>query len=479
MATGGLVTLCPPGVELFDDAEARIREMLVHDPDIELAYADGIVEPRSGPPEACHRPGFSPDRLRAQQYLGPVLWARPELVAAVDALAGGPEDRRLDGQREGQLGGPLDHRVVRELADRCQTVAHLPQLLYRTTVADPPPAAEPTPRLVDRPLVSVVMPTMGVRRRVGGEPVTLCIQAIDSLAGVTTYRPLEIVVVTTPGTPEGLMVRVLAALDRHPVDRRPVVRFCPDDRLFNFADACNRGAVAARGEVLVFLNDDTAAHTPDWLDRMVARAIDPGVGAVGARLLHEDGSIQHNGIWSRGGQPVHRYQGFRADHPGHLDSLAVAQNCVAVTGACLAVEADKFRRAGGFCSRFPSSYNDVDLCLKLDALGHRTVVDPAAVLYHYEASSRDPIIEDWELDVLSRRWRRHLIDDPNDNPNHLAPGADEFPPPDPAVTLERQRRQGYGFPARIWRRPRPVTDLIDLERDVRLDRVTDEETHVL
>ena len=121
--------------------------------------------------------------------------------------------------------------------------------------------------------------------------------------------------------------------------------------------------------------------------------------------------------------------------------------------ACLAVETEKFVRAGGFCPDFPSSYNDVDLCLKLDALGHRTVVDPGAVLHHYEASSRDPVIEDWEIELLHRRWRRSLIDDPYDNPNHVAPGADEFPAPDPAIALERQQRQGYGHPARIWTRP--------------------------
>ncbi len=454
-SAGDRILLVPDGVELLDDAEARIREMLVHDPDIDLAYFDAIVAQPGRSEQAALRPGFSPDRLLGQDYLGPVVLVRRDLL-----------------RRHREEAGPFELPLVRDrladLAARSPIVAHLPQLIYRTGLApDPgalpsgPPSDRPSPR---RTAVSIIMPTMGATRRLDQGTVTMCLQALDSVVTMTTYRPLEVVLVVTPGTPDDLQTRLAATIGRHPVERRPPVRICRDDRPFNFANACNRGAIMARGEVLVFLNDDTEVISPDWLDRMVAWTSDPGIGAVGARLLYADGTIQHAGIWSRGGHPTHRYQGFRADHPGHLGSLQTVQNCLAVTGACLAVEADKFQRAGGFCPEFPSSYNDVDLCLKLDALGHRTVVDPGAVLRHHEASSRDPRIEDWERELLNRRWRRLLIADPYDNPNHLAPGADEYPPPDPAIALRKQGRTGYGNPARLWRRPSPATDLIDLER---------------
>jgi GT2 family glycosyltransferase len=479
LPAAGHLLLCPPGVELVDGAEALVREMLTHDPDVDLAYFDSIDD--SGPePLACHRPGFSPDRLRAQQYLGEVLLVRGRVL--VDHLADG-----------GAIDLPPTHGQVRALADRGRVIAHLPRFLHRAdrpaSVVAPlgqpaadggePPTGSGRSRARPDPLVSVVMPTRGAERRIADRAVTLCLNAVDRMVTSTTYRPYEIVVVLTPGAPEELAARLQAVLDRHPPDRRPDLRLCRDGRRFNFSDVCNRGAVSARGDVLVFVNDDTEVRTPDWLDRLVERATRPEVGAVGARLLYGDGSIQHAGIWSRGGHPAHRYEGFRADHPGHLDSLTVAQNCLAVTGACLAVEAAKFDRAGGFCPEFPSSYNDVDLCLKLDALGHRTVVDPAVVLTHYEASSRDPRIEDWELALLHRRWRRLLIDDPYDNPNHIAPGADEFPPPDPAITLQRQRSGLAVPPARVWRRPEPMTDLIDLERSDRTATDREDRLHVL
>lgn len=472
-----LVVLCPPGVELFDDAEAAIAEMLVHRPDIDLAYADGVRAGTDGEgDETCLRPGFSPDRLRDQHYLGPLLLVRWRVVldhrAAGDGLDLQPSRDELD-----------------RLTSRCRVIAHLPQILTRSARRAEPATTRPVPdrrplRPRSRPLVSIVLPTMGATRRLEERSVTLCLQAIESVLERTDYQPLEIVPVLTPGTPERLPATIAALIDRQPVERRPRLTIRLDGRPFNFSNACNHGAVAARGDVLVFLNDDTSVVTGDWLDRLVTLATDPEIGAVGARLLHGDGTIQHAGIWSRGGHPAHRYQGFRADHPGHLGSLTVAQNCLAVTGACLAVETTKFVRAGGFSPEFPSSYNDVDLCLKLDALGHRTVVDPGAVLHHYEASTRDPVIEDWEVELLHRRWRRALIADPNDNPNHLAPGAEEFPPPDPTVAVGRQRTGRYRHPARIWIRSGPVADLTDLERKPvprhdGTDPAADKERHVV
>ncbi len=450
-----LLVLCPPGVELFADAEAAIHEMLVHQADIDLAYTDGV---RAGPDgdETCLRPGFSPDRLRDQHYLGPLLIVRGRVL----------REHRAAGDR-------LDLQPGREqlerLTSRCRVIAHLPQLLSRSARrAEPAVAVAATDRRTlrpgRRPAVSIIMPTMGATRRLQERSVTLCLQAIETLVERTDYHPIEIVVVLTPGTPERLPAKIQDLVERHRGEHRPTLVVCPDGRPFNFANACNHGAMAATGDVLVFLNDDTAVRTSDWLDRLVALATDPEIGAVGARLLAGDGTIQHAGIWSRGGHPVHRYEGFRADHPGHLGSLTVAQNCLAVTGACLAVETAKFHRAGGFSPEFPSSYNDVDLCLKLDALGHRTVVDPGVVLDHYESSSRDPVIEDWELELLHRRWRRALIADPYDNPNHLAPGAEEYPPPDATVAVGRQRTGRYRHPARVWVRSGPVADLTDLER---------------
>jgi GT2 family glycosyltransferase len=299
--------------------------------------------------------------------------------------------------------------------------------------------------------VSVIIPTNGSSRTVRGRHRCLVVHAIDSLVARTGYENYELVVLLTPGSPDDLPDRITQTVAVHGSARRPPVRFCRDDRPFNFSQASNLGAAAADGEILVFLNDDTEVQSADWLDHLVGYATRRQVGAVGARLLYEDGTIQHAGIWSRGGFPSHRYVGFPADHPGHLDALRVPQNCLAVSGACLAVERTKFTEAGGFCIDFPSSYNDVDLCLKLAQLGYRTVVVPDAVLTHFEASTRSPTITEAEQQLLNRRWRRLLVADPYDNPNHLAPEADEFPPPRAEVTLAREQAGLVTHHPRIWR----------------------------
>ncbi|MEL6984462.1 MAG: hypothetical protein AAFO29_18695, partial [Actinomycetota bacterium] len=133
----GFVLLCPDGVELLEGAEDAVHEMLVHDPDIDLAYGDGIATGDHGP-KACLRPGFSPDRLAQQQYLGPVILIRGRALATHRAAAD-----RLD--------LPVSRDQLERLAGRCQSIAHLPQVLYRSQGRDPADAdPEPDGPAADR-----------------------------------------------------------------------------------------------------------------------------------------------------------------------------------------------------------------------------------------------------------------------------------------------------------------------------------------
>ncbi len=269
-------------------------------------------------------------------------------------------------------------------------------------------------------------------------------QAVRSLAAVTEYPDVEIVVVLDAGADPGLAWTLEQAAGSTPL------QVVTDDRPFNFAMACNLGAVRATGDLLVFLNDDTEIIRPDWLARLVMYATRPDIGAVGAKLLYGDRRIQHAGTWARFGKPHHRYVGYAAEHPGYLAALATAQNCLAVTAACLAVERDKFEAVGGFATMFPLAYNDVDLCLKLSRAGHRTVVDCATEVIHHESSSRDPSVADWEFAQLRRRWGPLLDRDPYDNPNHTAGGVDEYPPTSVELVEHRRGHGGVDHHARAW-----------------------------
>jgi len=155
----------------------------------------------------------------------------------------------------------------------------------------------------------------------------------------------------------------------------------------------------------------------------------PEVGAVGGRLLWEDGRLQHAGIlFENGGYPGHIYRGFSGEFRGYSNNVLVAQNYLAVTGACLMTSREAFEQVGGLSTILPVNYNDMDYCLKLQAGGMRVVYDPDTVLYHFESSSRSTEVEDWEKEQLHDRWLPRTMTDPYTNPKlrHGAPRLSSF-----------------------------------------------------
>jgi O-antigen biosynthesis protein len=197
----------------------------------------------------------------------------------------------------------------------------------------------------------------------------------------TAHRDFEVVLVDNGSEEE----RTRCFLGK--ARRRRVVVECPGE--FNFARLCNAGARAARGEFLLFLNNDTEVLHPGWLERLLRVARRPDVGVVGATLLYPDGTIQHAGLFPRaGGVWVHGYRGLTPDAPGDRGELGYVRTVPAVTGACLLIGREFFEELGGFDERLPTTYNDVDLCLRARARGRLVAVTPHARLLHFEAISR-------------------------------------------------------------------------------------------
>jgi GT2 family glycosyltransferase len=143
----------------------------------------------------------------------------------------------------------------------------------------------------------------------------------------------------------------------------------------------------------------------------------PAVGAVGGRLTVQDGRLQHVGIKFDNGLPGHPYHGFSGGYNGYANSVRVACDCLAVTGACLMTRRELFEAVGGFSETFPLNYNDCDYCLKLRDRGLRSVYDPDLWMVHFESSSRSTEVEDWEKNLIRHRWLRLTNTDPYSNPN--------------------------------------------------------------
>jgi GT2 family glycosyltransferase len=164
--------------------------------------------------------------------------------------------------------------------------------------------------------------------------------------------------------------------------------------------------------VLVFLNDDIAVITPDWIEAMLAQLQIPGVGAVGPKLLFETGEIQHAGVSIVDATPDHVRRGYPGDDPGHYFSTVGSRNYLAVTGACVMVRRADFEAIGGFDEGFAVNYNDVDLCLRLWERGLRSVYCAEVELYHYESRNRARTVDPAEHQRFRDRWAAKLPRDP-------------------------------------------------------------------
>jgi GT2 family glycosyltransferase len=218
--------------------------------------------------------------------------------------------------------------------------------------------------------------------------------------------------------------RTLSLLREIAADSR--VRILRDPSPYNYSALNNRAAEQARGAYLCLLNNDTEVIAAEWLTDMMCHAVRPEVGAVGAKLLYADGTMQHAGVIVGMGDAAGHAHRFAPDsEPGYFGQPHVAQAVAAVTGACLLVEADKFRAVGGLDEEaLAVAYNDIDFCLKLGKAGWRNMYVPDARLFHYESKSRTKDhapsqIARYlkELQLFQQRWGTKDYCDPLFHPN--------------------------------------------------------------
>ena len=386
---------------------------------VDLAYGDEL-----GPDDRPRlKPDWSPDLALATSYASrAALFARTLL----DRLPPRP------------LGSMAEAVLAIEAAAIVAGArgTHVPRILARTTsdVLDPPARARALAARLEglaapvraafrngaiqldwplpspAPRASIVIPSR--------DRLDLIERVCRGVLHETAYADLELIIVDNGSTDPA----VLAHYEK--LRRDPRVRILIDPRPFNFAAMVNDGVAAATGAIVVLLNNDVAVLDPGWLDAMVRQAGRPEVGAVGAKLLYADGTLQHAGVVvGLGGRAGHILRRRSGDTPGHLGRLRVAHEVSAVTAACLAVSRDKYLAVGGFdAESFPVDFNDVDFCLRLGAAGWKTIWTPSATLAHLESVSRGPSVGakrarfEQEAARFSERWRDVIRHDPYYHP---------------------------------------------------------------
>lgn len=396
----GWIGVVEAGDTLAAAALAVMAAAACLDPAATVLYSDEDsidAEGRRSSPRL--KPDWSPRLQEALSYLGGLTLVRAEIRGLTQA----------SGRR-----ALAEHLVGAALAEPGAKVGHVRRILYHRASwprPEPRPVARTHAAAARRPPVSIVVPNR--------DRLALLKPCLDGLRLRTSYREFDIVIVDN-GSVEPDTHAFYASLRDDP-------RFTILERPgpFNFSALCNAGVAASRGEIVLLLNNDVEAIGSDWLEALVAEAMRPEVGAVGAKLLYPDGRLQHGGVViGLGGAAGHIHRGRSGTGAGWMSRLLVPHEVSAVTGACLAVARAKYDAVGGLDEDlFPVSFNDIDLCLKLREGGWTNVMVPHAVLYHHESASRGrddsgakQARAEREAAHFARKWLHVMRDDPYFHP---------------------------------------------------------------
>ncbi len=443
-ATGDFFSLLDPGDQLAEPALLAVaRELSAHNQtDILYADQDQLLPDgtRAGP---IFKPGFSPEFLLAGDYVGRPVFYRTDLARHLDPGGGGEVFRTLCQEAR-------EYDLLLRASRACgpARIRRIPEVLYHQFAGTPAalkPAAQPAAyadarralqehlheaypgypatletgspadphrvrfTLRSRPLVSIIIPSRCRPVQSPGGAGYLVERCIASVLEKSTYHNLEIFAVDRHEMPPELAARLAARGVQH----------LTYDFDFNWSRVNNFAAARAAGEHLLFLNDDIEVISPDWIESLLEYSQLPQIGAVGAKLLWPNRTIQHAGVMIQKRIPNHAFVGCPENvHTGYYSAL-VPRNMIAVTGACLMTRADVFHApaVGEFNEDFPLAYNDVDYCLKVWHAGKRVVFTPYAALFHLESATRSPLVTPAEMRLLTARWPAFTADDPFYNPN--------------------------------------------------------------
>lgn len=367
------------------------------------------------------KPDFSPDNLRANNYICHFSVFSKQLLDKVLL-----DDEALDSQVpqlfRTQFDGSQDHDMILRLTGKANHIVHVPKLLYywrshKGSVASDINAksyaidaakgavaahlrskgydyfeiestrAFETIFRIKYPILGDYKISIIIANKDHEQDLRRC---VSSILETSTYDNFEIIIVENNSTDPKIFA-YYKELSAHP--KCKVVTYKGE---FNYSKINNFGVANATGQYVLLLNNDTQVISVNWMEELLMYAQREDVGAVGAKLYYADYTIQHAGIVL--GLGAHRTAGHshyrvNKENLGYMGRLCYAQNASAVTGACLMVKKSLYDQVGGLDEDFAVALNDVDFCLKLRELGLWNVWTPFAELFHFESNSRGSDLE--------------------------------------------------------------------------------------
>lgn len=420
---GGYVCFVMPGGQLAAGALGTMAKYFARLPEAMILYGDeDIMEPAGGMQGGVRRspwfkPDWSPDLLNCSFYFGSMVAVRRELwekegegfVLADRGLEACGDDTATFVYRIVDI--PRFQSFIRDCVRRAggyrqgsQAVLHVPEILFHCDseaeweaykvqefadkalgINSGADADSNISGRIEGKLLSIIIPSKD-----NPDILEKCLRAIPAAAGKLPY---EIILVDNGSKEENrcrietLMQSIAGSAEN---DRNEqVITYLYRPQEFHFSKMCNLGADAAKGDLLLFLNDDVELAQEGSLERMARLAVQEYTGAVGIKLYYPDSvRIQHAGITNLPMGPVHKLQFLEDDEEYYFSYNRGKRNVLAVTAACLMVEKDKFSQAGGFAEELRVAFNDVDLCFQLYGLGYYNVCRNDCFAYHHESLSR-------------------------------------------------------------------------------------------
>lgn len=429
MATGDYIAFCDHDDVLSSNALYEVVKLINKNRKIDFLYTDEDILLNNVRKNPHFKPDFSIDLLRSYNYICHFVVVDKKLIDEVGMLR-----KEYDGAQ--------DYDFVLRATNKATCIAHIPKILYhwrahinstagasdsKTYVFEAGKRAiennlkennidgkvtilenEPGRYRVDyaiksNPKVSIIIPNKDAKA-----DLKKCIDSIFK----STYTNYEIIIVENNSVKE----ETFKYYDLLQKEHKNVLVKKIEINEFNFSKINNFGEKYATGEYIILLNNDVKVITPDWIENMLGVCQRDDVGIVGAKLLYEDNTTQHVGVVvGIGGVAGHVNTNLKANDPGYFSRATVINNFSAVTAACLMVKKNIYEEVNGLTEEFKVAFNDIDFCLKVREKGYLVVLNPFAVLTHYESKTRG--LEDTkekiarfesEIDLFKLKWNEIL-----------------------------------------------------------------------
>ncbi len=457
LAAGEYIVLADHDDTLPEYALFEVASAINDHPDCELIYSDEDKLDMDGGAlfDPHFKPDFNADLLTSVNYICHLLVVKRELLDRVGGL-------------RHEYDGAQDYDFIFRCTENAREICHIPKVLYHWRCHQNSTASNPESKLyafeagaraimahyerqgidaarvekgIDYGIYHTVFRIAGAAVQAGIDPeasrteggplisviipnkdhsqdLDLCLRSLLERA---TYENLEFIIIENNSTQQETF-----AYYRDIQQEFPQVHVVTWEREFNYSAINNFGVRFAKGEYLLFLNNDTELIEPTAIEEMLGFLQRPEVGAVGAKLLYEDGTIQHAGVVvGFGGIAGHTFIGLHEAETSYFHRAACAQDYSAVTAACMMTKASVFAEVGGFTEELAIAFNDIDYCMKVRDKNYLIVYAPYARLYHYESKSRG--LEDTpekvkrfngEIAIFAKHWPDILKNgDPYYNPN--------------------------------------------------------------